>query len=547
MKRILIFASLFFSGLAVAQNHTPIQYAVPATVEFRLYNADGTLDVDEVDGGSEVTVHCNQDAGATATNDFVDEGSFYSIALTAAETDCAMVTLDINATVRSVLHIPTFGDINAFDKTQGIASGEAQSATASTVVLASATSLADDIPNNAVVCITAGTGAGQCRVISDWVSTTDTATVSQNWVTNPASGSDYIVKPANQSTIAEFSTQVASDTVAAWIAEACPGSPTTDSLADRLCAYIATIQTDTTTDIPTLIGTPNVDLATDIADIPDARLIKTTIATLASQISFTLTAGSSDDDAYDGAMIVVTDQTTSTQKSVSYIKDYIGASRSVTLWIDPGIFTIAVGDTVEVYAWNPRLWEAHGQVLVDTTIASLTSQTVFTLTDGSAYDDSYNDAVAVMFDSNLQDREFGVVSDYVGSTKQVTLEYDPGSLPYGVGDRIQIIAAGGIADSGIKAASLQADTVTAAKVATDAIGASELAADAVDEVWDEILEDMGSTYTGRCIMAAMLAYAAGDVTTTGGVSTYRDPGNNENRIVGTVSGSSRGSITITCP
>ncbi len=76
----------------------------------------------------------------------------------------------------------------------------------------------------------------------------------------------------------------------------------------------------------------------------------TTIATLASQTSFTLTAGSSDDDAYNGLSIIITDSATSTQKALGVIEDYDGATKTVTLRTDPGIFTMAVGDTVDIIA-----------------------------------------------------------------------------------------------------------------------------------------------------------------------------------------------------
>ena len=83
---------------------------------------------------------------------------------------------------------------------------------------------------------------------------------------------------------------------------------------------------------------------------PPQLLQNTTIATLASQTSFTLTAGSADDDAYVGAVIVVTDQSTSTQKAVGSISAYTGSSKTVTLTSDPAIFTMAVGDTVDIIA-----------------------------------------------------------------------------------------------------------------------------------------------------------------------------------------------------
>lgn len=83
-------------------------------------------------------------------------------------------------------------------------------------------------------------------------------------------------------------------------------------------------------------------------------LQSTTIATLASQTSFTLTAGSADDDAYNNALVIVTDSATSTQKAVGYISDYTGASLTVELAADPGIFTMAVGDTIDIIAVHPQ-------------------------------------------------------------------------------------------------------------------------------------------------------------------------------------------------
>jgi len=80
------------------------------------------------------------------------------------------------------------------------------------------------------------------------------------------------------------------------------------------------------------------------------QLVDTTIATLASQTSFTLTAGSADDDAYNKLTIVVEDASTSTQKCTGRIADYTGATKTVTLVEDPGIFTMAATDKVYIFA-----------------------------------------------------------------------------------------------------------------------------------------------------------------------------------------------------
>jgi hypothetical protein len=79
-------------------------------------------------------------------------------------------------------------------------------------------------------------------------------------------------------------------------------------------------------------------------------MIDTTIATLSSQTSFTLTAGSTDDDAYNGCTIVIEDVSTSTQKAVGIVDDYTGSTKTITLLEDPGVFTIATTDKVYILA-----------------------------------------------------------------------------------------------------------------------------------------------------------------------------------------------------
>lgn len=77
-------------------------------------------------------------------------------------------------------------------------------------------------------------------------------------------------------------------------------------------------------------------------------LNSTTIATLASQTSFTLTDGSADNDAYNGCVIVITDASTATQKAVGVVLDYTGATKTVTLANDPAVFTMAASDLVDI-------------------------------------------------------------------------------------------------------------------------------------------------------------------------------------------------------
>ena len=72
-----------------------------------------------------------------------------------------------------------------------LATGTAQGGSASTIQLAAGETFADDEMNGNVVKVTGGTGAGQARVITDYVGSTDTATVTPNWITNPDATSTY--------------------------------------------------------------------------------------------------------------------------------------------------------------------------------------------------------------------------------------------------------------------------------------------------------------------------------------------------------------------
>lgn len=75
----------------------------------------------------------------------------------------------------------------------------------------------------------------------------------------------------------------------------------------------------------------------------------------------------------------------------------------------------------------------------ETSIATLASQTGFTLTNGSADNDAYNGWKAIVHDVASAIQICVVyVSDYVGSTKTVTLAADPGIFTMAAGDNISL-------------------------------------------------------------------------------------------------------------
>ena len=100
-------------------------------------------------------------------------------------------------------------------------------------------------------------------------------------------------------------------------------------------------------------------VALDLDDLAKSQFT-TTIATLSTQTSFTLTAGSTDADAYNGWEIIVIDASTATQVAVGIVQDYAVTTRTVTLMVDPGVFTMAVGDTVILRPANANVRQMNG-------------------------------------------------------------------------------------------------------------------------------------------------------------------------------------------
>jgi len=74
-------------------------------------------------------------------------------------------------------------------------SGTAQAGAAGTITLRSAASSTNDIYNGQTVQITGGTGAGQRRLIYDYVGSTRVASITPDWITTPDNTSTYKVWP----------------------------------------------------------------------------------------------------------------------------------------------------------------------------------------------------------------------------------------------------------------------------------------------------------------------------------------------------------------
>ena len=97
----------------------------------------------------------------------------------------------------------------------------------------------------------------------------------------------------------------------------------------------------------------------------DTLMVQTTIATYASQTSFTLSSGSTADDTYIGCTIIIRDNINPANKGVGIVSDYIGSSKTVTLAYDPGVFSYSSADFITILAAPNKVSLGTQQQLTD--------------------------------------------------------------------------------------------------------------------------------------------------------------------------------------
>jgi len=183
------------------------------------------------------------------------------------------------------------------------------------------------------------------------------------------------------------------------------------------------------------------------------RMHATSIATLASQTSFTLTTGSADNDAYNNCIATVTDIATGIQKAVGLISDYAGGTLTVTLAADPGIFTMAAGDNISICAAsslaNVRSWNSAliadslltsddiGMLHKDT-IGTVTSQTVFIMDTNIVTINEWLGHTVSWFDASTAARGTRYITAINETTNTITINAAfPGSVVL-AGDTLRV-------------------------------------------------------------------------------------------------------------
>jgi hypothetical protein len=112
----------------------------------------------------------------------------------------------------------------------------------------------------------------------------------------------------------------------------------------------------------------------------DFGLIKeTTIATLATQSSFTLTAGSDQDNAYNDLHMTITDTDNTDRIDAVYMSDYTGSTKTATMGQATATFSAAVGDKVRIYGYKSPILLATA-----TALSAVSAKLPTALTGGGA-------------------------------------------------------------------------------------------------------------------------------------------------------------------
>lgn len=129
MKKLLLILTIFISREGLACDERTAHYGVAKTFDFCLFVKDDTVGAVKIENAVHASgdTYIMKDQGneANTTNAFVDEGSCYSIALTATEMQAAQITLNIEdqstkTWADKCVTITTYGNASAFHATPDV-------------------------------------------------------------------------------------------------------------------------------------------------------------------------------------------------------------------------------------------------------------------------------------------------------------------------------------------------------------------------------------------------------------------------------------------
>ncbi len=175
----------------------------------------------------------------------------------------------------------------------------AQAGAAGTITLDASASAVDDFYNYQVIQIVSGTGAGQARIVSDYVGSTKVASVNGNWATNPDNTSVFALRAfgaipgATAPTAADIRAEIDANSTKLDVAVSTRASQTsvddiptnaelTTALAaadDAVLAAIAALNNLSQANIRTAIGLGSANLDTQLDALPTNGELSTALGT----------------------------------------------------------------------------------------------------------------------------------------------------------------------------------------------------------------------------------------------------------------------------
>jgi hypothetical protein len=140
-------------------------------------------------------------------NGGVEVGSFQAGAITSAAfaTDAigsaALAASAVTEIVNGVWDEPMAGHVTADSfglAARVLRANTAQAGAAGSITLDASAPATDGLYTGCWIALVNDTGAGQVRLITGYTGATKVATVTPNWVTNPASGTEFVIVPAGR-------------------------------------------------------------------------------------------------------------------------------------------------------------------------------------------------------------------------------------------------------------------------------------------------------------------------------------------------------------
>lgn len=448
----------------------------------------------------------------------------------------------------------------AFDDTAGavpwqgiVDQGTAQAGSSTTLQLRSAANFTADNRIVGATCnITAGTGAGQSLTVASYVNSTDTATMSGTWPTTPDNTSFYRCYGTAPST----------------------GGSGLDAAGVRAA-----------------VGLASANLDTQLGTIDD--FVDTEVAAIKTKTDFlpSATAGAS------GGLFIAGSNAGTTVNFTGNVSGSVGSvTGNVGGNVTGSVGSVATGGITAASIATDAIGAAElaadaateiGTATWATTTRLLTAGTNIALAKGTGVT-GFNDLDAAgvrsavgLAGANL-DTQLATIDTVADGVKVTTdkldtaLELDGGVYRYTANALEQSPAGGGgggtdwtvdertaikavlgigsgpgagdptagILDTIRDNQALQATNSALSSVASAIAALNDLGSDDIRNI---IIEDQGGGISLGCAIAALLSYAAGDLTTSANSPTFRDASGTETRITGTISSTGNRNMTITCP